>query len=97
MTALGMFLGNLTGQIGDLTRLIADAIATYGNHLIIASDDVTEMNELAIGLYSTDPNNIGLIYWWNDKIIYFLEWIKSNPDWTNFSAFLKALADNGLV
>ena len=93
---LSGLVGFMVGSIGDLTNLIANAVATYGQHLIGQATQVgtgQTMDILARGIYDRE----GVIYFWNEKIIWFLAQINNVADWGGFGAFLTALADAGLI
>ena len=98
-------MSTVTQNIGRLIELIAGVVSQYGNEMVTSSfvegntDAPGTMDFLAYAYFATDleEGGPGLIYWINDKLIYWIEYIKTNADWSNFSAFLTALADAGLI
>ena len=90
-------MSNVVGNIGDLTNLIATAVATWGSHLITASQNPGQMNDLANAWYSSTTGNYGVIYFWNEKILWFIGELNKVTDYTGFQAFLQALADAGIL
>jgi hypothetical protein len=73
-TNLGYFMGSVVGWTGDLTNLIANAVATFGAHLTNSAGQPTQMVPLANGIFATssDPSGTGLIYWIKDDFIYLV-------------------------
>ena len=98
-SALGAFMANITDTVGQLVEGIADAVSDWGTYLIGQAQDPEAMNVAAFGYFATgeEEGGPGLLYWINDKLMYWIEWIKANPDWANFQAFLEALAEAGLI
>ena len=98
-SALGAFMANITDTVGQLVEGIAGAVEGWGTYLIGQAGDATAMNVAAYGYFALpgDPGGPGLLYWINDKLMYWIEYIKTNPDWANFQAFLEALAEVGLI
>jgi hypothetical protein len=100
MTALGLFMASVTANIGELVDRIATAIAGYGQYMISESTDVTSMNSLATAWFSADSNDYGVIYFWNEKFVWWLVQLNDTvlfPTWTGFEGFLTALSNAGLI
>lgn len=98
--ALEQFMIVVTGMVGDLTELIANAFVTFGQHVQASSSPLSptySMDLLATGLFSSTVDDYGLIYFVNEKIMWLLAEINAVPVWDGFKAFLMALADAGLI
>ena len=90
-------MASVTANIGELVDRIATAIAGYGGYMITESQDVTSMNSLATAWFSADSNDYGVIYFWNEKFVWWLAQLNAVADWAGFEEFLTALANAGLI
>jgi len=90
-------MANVTSHIGQIVERISVAMQGYGQYMIDEGADSISMNMLAYGIYNHEEGNEGLIYFWNEKILWLLAEINTVLDWSGFSAFLAALAENNLI
>lgn len=93
-------MASVTANIGELVERIAEAVQGYGQYMIDEATDVMSMNALAQGIYSSTENDYGVIYFWNEKFVWWLVQLNDQvlfPTWDGFKNFLLALADAGLI
>ena len=67
-------MASVVGWTGDLTNLIATAVATFGQHLVNSAGEADQMYVLSQGIFgvSADGSDQGLIYWIKDDFIYLV-------------------------
>ena len=93
MSNLAQLMGSITGLVGDLTNLIASAVATFGTHLIDNADEPAAMGALANGIFGVtgSTGGDGLIYWMKNDFIYLVNNLGDPAMVDRFVNFLAAL------